>query len=50
MKIVPFGVELFHADGQVDGLTVLRNLMVAFCSFVNAPKKMAISVYLAWSS
>jgi len=34
MKIRPVEVELFHADGWRD----VTKLIVAFCSFVNAPK------------
>jgi hypothetical protein len=34
MKIRPLGDELFHADGRTD----VTKLVVAFRSFVNAPK------------
>jgi hypothetical protein len=37
MKICPFGAE-FHADGLIDRQTDMTNLIVAFCSFANAPK------------
>ena len=39
MKIRPVGVELFHADDRTDGRTDVTKLIVAFCNFVNAPKK-----------
>ena len=35
MKILPMGVELFLADGQ----TNMTKLMVFFCNFRKAPKK-----------
>jgi hypothetical protein len=39
------GSELFHADGQIDGLTERRTgmtkLIVAFLNFANAPKTFA---------
>jgi len=33
-KILPMGVELFHADGQTD----IKQLIVAFRYLANAPK------------
>jgi hypothetical protein len=38
MKIRPVGAELFYADGQTDGRTVMTKLRVAFRDFANAPK------------
>jgi hypothetical protein len=42
MKIRPVGADLFHADGRTDGRTgrqtYMTKLIVAFRSFVNAPK------------
>jgi hypothetical protein len=35
MKICPVGAELSHVDGQRDRM----KLIVAFCIFVNMPKK-----------
>jgi hypothetical protein len=37
MKIRPMGAELFPADGQTD----MKNLIVAFWNFANAPKNNA---------
>jgi len=34
MKILPVGVELFHADGRAD----ITKLVVACRNFANAPK------------
>ena len=34
MKIRPVGAELFDADGRTD----MTKLIVAFCSFANAPE------------
>ena len=39
MKVVRLMVNLFYTDRQSDGLTVLRNLMVAFRKNVNASNK-----------
>jgi hypothetical protein len=39
MNICPVGDKLFHADGQIDGRTVMTKLIVAFRSNANAPKK-----------
>jgi len=41
MKIYALGIELFHADGQID----MTKLVVAFRNFVNAPKN-RIVVYI----
>jgi hypothetical protein len=38
MKIRPVGAELLHADGRKDVQTDMTKLMIAFRSFVNAPK------------
>ena len=38
IKIRPVGAELFHADTQTDGRTDMKNLIVAFRHFSNAPK------------
>ena len=38
MKIHPVGAKYFHADGGMDGQTDMTKLIVAFYSFVNAPK------------
>jgi len=35
MKICPVGAQLFYADGRTD----MKELIVAFRNFVNAPKK-----------
>jgi hypothetical protein len=35
LTIQPMGAELFHEDEQTD----ILKLTVAFCNFVNAPKK-----------
>ena len=40
IKILPLGAELFHADRQTDGQTETSKLIVAFCKFANAPKKL----------
>jgi len=34
MKICPVGAELVHTDGQTD----MKNLIVGFRNFANAPK------------
>jgi hypothetical protein len=39
MKICPVGDEFFHVDRQTGGWTDTTKLIVAFCSFVKAPKK-----------
>jgi hypothetical protein len=39
MTIHPVGGELFHADGQTDRQMDMMKPTVAFCNFVNAPKK-----------
>jgi len=39
MKICPVGAELFHADRRTDGLTDITKLIVASCSFANAPNE-----------
>jgi hypothetical protein len=44
MKICPAEAELPHADGQtqnrqMDGQTDMKKLIVAFCNFVNMPRK-----------
>ena len=36
MKIHSVGAEMFHADRRTD----ITKLIVAFCNFVNAPKRM----------
>jgi len=38
MKIRPVGAELFHAEGQIEGLTDMTKLKVALSNFANAPK------------
>jgi hypothetical protein len=38
MKIYLVGAELFHADGRTDGRTDITKLIIAFRSFVKAPK------------
>jgi hypothetical protein len=38
MKILPVGVELFHADPQMDEETDMTKLVVALDTFANAPK------------
>jgi len=39
MKIPPVGVKFFHhADRWTDGRTNMTKLLVAFLSFVKAPK------------
>jgi hypothetical protein len=38
MKIRPVLAELFHAEAQTDRLTDVRNLIVSFRDFANAPK------------
>ena len=38
MKIRPAGTELFHVEGQKDGQTNMKKLIVAFRNFDNAPK------------
>ena len=37
LKIHPMGAQ-FHIDGRTDGQTDMTKLIVAFCSFANAPK------------
>ena len=37
MKIFPMKTELFHADGQTEGRTVITNLIVIFHDFTRAP-------------
>ena len=41
MKVLPVGVELFHADGRTEGQTYMTKLIVAFRNFANAHKKEA---------
>jgi hypothetical protein len=43
MKIRPVGAELFHAEGQMEGLTDMTKLKVALSNFANAPKTGAIT-------
>jgi hypothetical protein len=38
MKIRPVGAEFFHADGQTNVQTDMKQLIVAFRSFAEAPK------------
>ena len=38
-KTCPVGAELFHVDGQTDGETDMRKLIVAFRKFSKDPKK-----------
>jgi hypothetical protein len=40
MKICMVGAKFFHADGQpqISGWTDMMKIIVAFLSFVNAPK------------
>ena len=38
MKIRPVTTELFHADGQTDGRTDMKKVIVAFRNFTKAPK------------
>ena len=38
MKIRPVGVELFHADREMDGQTDVTKLTVAFRNYANAPQ------------
>ena len=35
IEILPFGGELFHADGQADGQTYVTKLILAFPNFAN---------------
>ena len=46
MKIRPVGDELFHADGQMDVQTDMKQPAVAFCSFAEAPKILFLQVHL----
>jgi hypothetical protein len=41
VKIYPGGAKLFHADRQPETVrfTYMMNLTVAFCNFVNVPRK-----------
>ena len=39
METRSLGVELFLADGQTDKQMDLKNLIVAFRNFANAPEK-----------
>jgi len=41
VKIYPGGAKLFHADRQPETVrfTDTMNLIVAFCNFVNVPRK-----------
>ena len=41
MKIRLVGAELLHADGRTDRETDTMQLMFAFRSFANAPKKLS---------
>jgi hypothetical protein len=43
MKIRPLGAELFLEDGRTD----MTKLIVAFCNFAKAPKKVATTPELA---
>jgi hypothetical protein len=43
MKILPKGVELFHADERTDRQTDVTKLIVAFHNFTNAPKNKGMS-------
>ena len=49
LKIRPGGVELFYTDrwtdGRTDGRTDMTKLIVAFCSFENAPKNCCFQIY-----
>jgi hypothetical protein len=40
MKIRPVGAELFQAEGQTDGQTVMTKPLVSFRNFTNAPKNL----------
>jgi len=37
--IRPVGTKLFHADGRTDGQTYMKELIVAFRNFANAPNE-----------
>jgi hypothetical protein len=37
------GFELFHAEGRRDGRTVMTELITAFCTFENAPKRFRVA-------
>jgi hypothetical protein len=39
MKILTARAELFNADRQTDGRTVMTNIIFAFLNFLKAPKK-----------
>ena len=39
MKIYPVGAELFHGSGRTVRQAVMKAVLVAVLSFVNAPKK-----------
>jgi len=39
------GTELFHEDGRMGRQTDMMKLTVAFCNFVNAPKKCIMAIY-----
>jgi hypothetical protein len=43
MKIRPEGTESFHADRQTDGQTDNTKVIIAFCSFMNAPRKLGVT-------
>jgi hypothetical protein len=43
MKILPLGAELFHAGTMTDGQTDLKELVVAYRNFANAPKNESLS-------
>lgn len=42
MKIRPFGVDLFHADGRKDRQTYMKKPTVAFRNFANSPNNCKI--------
>jgi hypothetical protein len=44
IKICQVGVELFHPDRRTERRTDMKNLIVAFCHFANAPKTVYMCV------
>jgi hypothetical protein len=44
MKIPSLGAELFHAGTLMDGQTDLKNLVVSYRNFANAPENESLSL------
>jgi hypothetical protein len=47
MKIHPVGAKLFHVNRQTDSQADMMKLRVAFCDFVNVPKRIKYFSHIA---